>query len=113
MIAMLFKRYHAHVYFDANQEAHARALRQQLAGRFPVYVGTLHRQAIGPHPKGMFQVVFDDNQLGQLLPWLMQERQDLVILVHADSGDDQLDHTRHVMWLGQSLPLDLSVLTSA
>ncbi|MFT7095134.1 MAG: DOPA 4,5-dioxygenase [Alcanivorax sp.] len=39
----------------------------------------------------------------------MASRNGLTVFVHGLSGDDLRDHTELVMWLGESLPLDLSI----
>ena len=105
--------YHAHIYFDSQQAdavMKARQLRSQLAEQFHLPVGRLHLQPIGPHPRPMFQALLQREDLSNLVPWLMQNRGDLDILIHADTGNDLLDHSRHVLWLGSSLPLRLEAL---
>lgn len=102
--------YHAHIYFDAGQERLAHALRQQIVDRFRLPVGQVHPRPVGPHPKGMFQVLFSETQFGSFVPWLMAARGGLDVLVHRDTGDDLSDHTQYVLWLGNSLPLRLDVL---
>jgi DOPA 4,5-dioxygenase len=36
-------------------------------------------------------------------------RDGLTIFAHASTGDDVADHTRHVIWFGESEPLNLSI----
>jgi DOPA 4,5-dioxygenase len=36
-------------------------------------------------------------------------RGDLAVFAHASTGDDLADHTRHVIWFGESETLDLSI----
>jgi aromatic ring-cleaving dioxygenase len=105
--------YHAHVYFDATDRERAVRLRSELDRRFPVRVGHVHDRPVGPHAKAMFQVIFAPADFGRIVPWLMQHRDGLDVLVHPDTGDDLADHRDRAMWLGRSLPLDLSVLPSA
>jgi len=31
------------------------------------------------------------------------------VFVHPETGDDLTDHTRHAIWLGAMLPLELSI----
>ena len=102
--------YHAHVYFDVPQLDLASQLHRELAARFPVRLGRIFPKPIGPHPKPMFQVLFDASQFATVVPWLLANRQGLDVLVHGVSGDDLKDHTKLVMWLGNSHRLDLSVL---
>jgi len=105
--------FHAHVYFDPAQQTVAAALHQRAAALRAVRVGRLTSSPVGPHPKGMFQMLFSRDELAAVLVWLMRNRQDLDVLVHGDTGNDFLDHTQHVMWLGQSLPLKLDIFRLA
>lgn len=106
----MIRGYHAHVYFDAQSRATAVHLRDAVDRRFRLSLGRLHDQPVGPHTQGMYQIAFAVDQLSELVPWLMLNRQGLNILVHPCTGDDMADHTAHAMWLGQSLPLNLEVL---
>ena len=36
-------------------------------------------------------------------------RGDVDVFIHPNTGDDLLDHTQHIMWIGESYPLNLSV----
>lgn len=40
----------------------------------------------------------------------MLNRRGLTILVHPETGDDLADHSKHALWLGAVLPLDLEKL---
>ena len=40
---------------------------------------------------------------------LALNRGELTVFAHAESGEHLADHTRHVLWLGESLALDLSI----
>ena len=106
----LTAQYHAHVYFEPDQITTARQLYKQLAADFPVQLGRIFTIPIGPHPKPMYQVSFTAKSFASLVPWLMHNRQGLDVLIHGVSGDDLLDHTELLMWLGKSHDLDLSVL---
>ncbi len=99
--------YHAHVYFEPNQQQRAAQLREQLDRRFAVGLGRLYPMPIGPHSKGMFQASFDQSQFGEVVPWLLANRDGLDVLVHGYTGDDWRDHTELAMWLGQPVALRL------
>jgi aromatic ring-cleaving dioxygenase len=101
--------YHAHVYFDADSVAPARALCEEAGRRFGVQVGRVHEKLVGPHPRWSCQLAFDSSQFDQLVPWLDEHRQGLDVFVHGLSGDALQDHTTHASWLGREWPLDLSV----
>ncbi len=102
--------FHAHVYFDPARRDEAVQIRTQVGSRFRVQLGSVHDVPVGPHPKGMFQIVITNDQFGIVVPWLMLNRHGLDVLVHPETGDDLADHTRFAIWLGQILPLKLDVL---
>lgn len=102
--------YHAHVYFDANSVEQARALRERVSDEFDYAVGRFHEKNVGPHPRWSFQIAFKAEAFGTLVPWLALNRKGLTVFVHGLSGEDIYDHTELVMWLGESVELDLSVL---
>ncbi len=102
--------YHAHVYYDPASRAAAAALREALAERFRVALGRWHDEPVGPHPQAMYQVAFPVEEFARLVPWLMLDRGELVVLVHPLTGDEYADHAHHALWLGAKLPLALEVL---
>ena len=103
--------YHAHVYYDAEEKPRAEALRAAIEARFDVALGRWHDKPIGPHPRGSYQIAFGPEMLAALLPWLMLNRDGLVIFLHALTGDDMADHRDYALWLGPSEEIDLSVLS--
>lgn len=48
----------------------AARVREQLT-QFDVELGRWRDQAVGPHPKGMYQVAFTASAFGKIVPWLM------------------------------------------
>ncbi|MEJ2801334.1 DOPA 4,5-dioxygenase family protein [Comamonadaceae bacterium PP-2] len=104
----LYDRYHAHVYFDAQTVAQARALCQRAGERFDVQVGRVHERLVGPHPCWSCQLAFGKETFDALIPWLEAQRGGLDVLVHGDTGDNLADHTLHVSWLGRAHTLDVS-----
>jgi len=103
--------FHAHVYFGGGAEAAAaRALREALAERFTVRLGTWRDKPVGPHPLPMFQIAFAPDLFGTLVPWLMLNHQGLSILVHPNTGRPRQDHVADRIWIGAPLSLDESVL---
>jgi len=101
--------YHAHIYFDAETETQARSLIERVAERFAVTVGRVHCRPVGPHPCWSCQLAFGPELFAELMPWLILNRQGLVVFTHPLTGDDLADHTDYVVWLGEAQPLDLSV----
>lgn len=103
------KGYHAHVYYDASTMAQARALCEEASQLFPVTMGRMHQQPVGPHPDWSCQLAFDPEYIGVLLPWLALYRNGLVVFLHPNTGDDLKDHTEYAIWMGAVRELDLSV----
>jgi aromatic ring-cleaving dioxygenase len=107
--------YHAHIYFEPGERAAADRLRQRLSEVKGVrefasvlFVGELRDQPVGPHPKGQFEIHFFADALPQVTGLLRATG--LTVLVHPLTDDDLADHTSLGQWLGEPLPLDLSVL---
>ena len=103
--------YHAHVYYDAESKPRAERLRAAVEASFEVDLGRWHDKPIGPHPRGSYQIAFGPEQLASLLPWLMLNRDGLVVFLHALTGDHLADHRDYALWLGPSEEIDLSVLS--
>ncbi|MBT8443234.1 MAG: DOPA 4,5-dioxygenase family protein [Gammaproteobacteria bacterium] len=95
-------RFHAHVYFDLHELEQAIDLRREIGRRFAVPIDAVYDRPIGPHSKGTFQIVFRLEDFGVIVPWLIQHRGALDVLVHGDTGEHYVDHTQHVLWLGNS-----------
>ncbi|HUK10562.1 MAG TPA: DOPA 4,5-dioxygenase family protein [Stellaceae bacterium] len=102
--------YHAHVYYDPATRDRAAWLREEIGRRFECTLGRWHDNPVGPHPTSMYQVAFPVAEFPRLVPWLMLNRRELVVLVHPLTGDDYDDHAHHALWLGAKLPLNLDVL---
>ena len=68
---------------------------------------------LGPHPVAMFEVnLFTPAQFGAFIPWLVINRGPLSVLVHPNTdtpGEDERNHTQRATWMGERLPLDLSL----
>ncbi|MGF1491639.1 MAG: DOPA 4,5-dioxygenase family protein [Microcoleaceae cyanobacterium] len=107
-----YERYHAHVYFGATSLEKASLLCEAAGKRFGVSVGRIHQRLVGPHPRWSCQLSFDKTQFDSLIPWLENNRDGLTILVHALTGNDLADHTEHASWLGEAVPLKLSIFDS-
>jgi DOPA 4,5-dioxygenase len=101
--------FHAHIYFDAAEVDRAKALGDAARARFGVPVGHYHLGPVGPHPRGSVQLTVPPEQFGEFAQWLALNRDGLTIFAHASTGDDVADHTRHVIWFGESEPLRLEL----
>lgn len=106
---MAIRGYHAHIYFDAAQLETARALAAAAQAEFGCPVGHFHTASVGPHPRGSCQLSLEPGQFARFAIWAPEARGELTIFVHGLSGDDLADHTRYVIWFGNSEALDLSI----
>lgn len=104
-----YDRYHAHVYFDESSVNKAALLCEKAGELFGVTVGRVHQKLVGPHPRWSCQLAFNSAQFDRLIPWLETHRDGLTVLVHGLTGNDLADHTEHASWLGDAVPLKLSV----
>jgi aromatic ring-cleaving dioxygenase len=113
-VAIERQPYHAHIYFEPDERAAANRFHQRLseskrAGQLALlFVGELRDQPVGPHPKGQFEVHCREDAVPQLVSLIKQTG--LTALVHPLTDDDLADHTSLGQWIGEPLPLDLSVL---
>jgi aromatic ring-cleaving dioxygenase len=101
--------FHAHLYYDPEEVELARQLAAAAQARFAVAVGHFHLRPVGPHPRGSCQLTVPTDRFGDVAQWLALNRGPLTIFAHANTGDDLADHTRHVIWFGESEPLNLSI----
>lgn len=108
MRVMVLKNYHCHVYFTANQADQAQVLLGGIEAEFGLERGRFHTAPIGPHIGGSCQVLFQRDDLGPLVAWLMANRNGLTCFIHGVTGDDLVDHTDHVLWVGPEWELDLA-----
>lgn len=105
--------FHAHIYYDADEVDEARQLAAAAQARFGVPVGHFHLRPVGPHPRGSCQLTVPTDRFGEVAQWLALHRGGLTVFAHANTGDDLADHTRHVIWFGESEKLDLSIFDGA
>ena len=102
--------YHAHVYFDADTVDQARSFCEQAASLFRLDMGRMHKRPVGPHPRWSCQLAFKASEFDKIVPWLALNRDGLTIFTHPETGNAVEDHRDHAIWMGELLPLDLSVL---
>ena len=107
--AAVIREFHAHIYFDPPELESAKALAAAARQRFAIRVGHFHLRPVGPHPRGSCQLTVPAELFGELAAWLALNRGSLTVFAHAATGDDLADHSRHVIWIGPSEPLDLSI----
>ncbi|MDX1738568.1 MAG: DOPA 4,5-dioxygenase family protein [Alphaproteobacteria bacterium] len=102
--------YHAHIYFDKETSPKAKILRQAIETHFnDIDMGRFFEKNVGPHPRWSYQVAFHKKDFSDIINWLMLNRDGLTIFVHPQTGDALRDHRDHALWMGECLPLDLSI----
>lgn len=101
--------FHAHIYFDAQERAAAETFAKAARERFAAEVGRFHDKPVGPHPRGSCQLLLSAEAFGPFAAWAATARNGLTVFAHADTGDDPVDHTEHVVWFGASEPLNLQI----
>ena len=59
----------------------------------------------------MFEVnLFNPQQFGAFIPWLVINRGPLSALIHPNTDEELRDHSQRATWMGQPLPLQLGML---
>jgi aromatic ring-cleaving dioxygenase len=102
--------YHAHIYYNQESSAVAQTLHDALAENFPIEVGQLRDDPVGPHPVSQFAAIIKPEQFQTVVPWLMLNRAGLDILIHPLTDDQVEDHSTFALWLGMPIELRLDVL---
>ena len=100
--------YHVHLYYNGKTKKYAGDIRREMARRFKgrIEIGRWRDKAPqGPHPVSHFQVAFPSSVFNEVVPFLALNRGELNILLHPNTGNGYDDHTKHVMWIGPSIPL--------
>ena len=105
------RNFHAHIYYEPDEVELAKQLAAAVQARFEVAVGHFHLRPVGPHPRGSVQLSVPTDLFGDVAQFLALNRGPLTIFAHADTGNDLADHTEHVIWFGQSEPLDLTIFS--
>ena len=99
---------------NADQAKFALELWERIRREFPeLRIYRVWDRPVGPHPIAMFEVnLFTPKQFGAFIPWLVINRGPLSALVHPNTDDEERDHTQRATWMGERLPLDLSMFKS-
>lgn len=106
---MNFLSYHFHLYFDDSQVDLAKEVSSQLGQLFNLAVGRVWERPVGPHPVNSCQITVPKEKFEEVVSWLLVHRKTLDVFIHPEGGDDLLDHRDHIMWIGKSYEIDLSI----
>lgn len=101
--------YHSHVYYEESSINQAKELCERLAEKFDVEIGRFWEKPVGPHPMWSVQIKYEPNKFGRVMPYLMKNREGLIIFTHPVTGDDYTDHTDHAIWMGGMPELKLDI----
>ncbi len=102
--------WHCHIYFMPEQRDVAVRLNDGIQDRLPIWDYRWLDKSNVLHPLPMFRFQFRREDLAEFLEYITLNREDLSILVHAITGDDVVDHSENVMWVGPPLKLDIDKL---
>jgi aromatic ring-cleaving dioxygenase len=108
-LEIYFLNYHAHIYW-------ANLTEKELALSFRLTLhdngcglGRIKDKPVGPHPRPMYQVVYDAANQEFVESYLSQHHGEMSILLHEDIGHDhKRDHTDGARWIGEELTLNLA-----
>ena len=104
-----FSSYHFHLYFDDPQIPAAQSVAEQLADNFSVSVGRVWDRPVGPHPVNSCQITVPREKFEAIVSWLLVHRRGLDVFIHPEGDNDLIDHRDHIMWIGRSYEIDLSI----
>ena len=101
--------YHAHIYWN-NEEEKEKALGLRIfLHDNGCSLGRIRDRAVGPHPLPMYQAGYNEKIRVCIEEYLYSSNGGLSILLHENEGEDELrDHTTGARWIGHELELDLS-----
>lgn len=99
--------WHAHIYFPLGDGFKAKPFTEEVQEKFGFFVGRIWDKPVGPHPIGSCQITVPKGNLDAFLPWLLENRQGFDFFIHPNTGNDLLDHTERVMWIGKSYSLNI------
>ncbi|KAF9344727.1 hypothetical protein BGX26_003990 [Mortierella sp. AD094] len=118
------KEFHFHVYFFQAKPAALEAARQFRAqilelvslGYFRVQCSKtrtgheINEVPRGPHTLGSFEVWCPREDFARCYSWFALNHGSFSVLVHTVTREEIKDHTTRAAWLGQPVPLDISIL---
>jgi DOPA 4,5-dioxygenase len=101
-----FDFYHAHLYYNEDNMNEALKIGEQVNAIFSVGIGHFHQKPVGPHPAWSCQISVPVSHFSEIIQWLLFNRGSVDIFIHPDTGEDLIDHTQRLMWIGKSYSLN-------
>jgi aromatic ring-cleaving dioxygenase len=103
---MIIKHYHFHLYYELENLSLAADIRKEVNQAFDLEVGRLWEKPVGPHPVCSCQVTVPVDKFEEVTAWFLKNRKGIDLFIHPVSGDDILDHSDSIMWIGKSYKLN-------
>ena len=103
------KGYHAHIYFqNEDEEQRAKKLQQAAIAEFEEVDSEYWMdEPRGPHPVPNFVMEFMCDQYPNVVPWLSLNHDGLSVLIHPMTGDAPADHSKYALWIGDRIEVYL------
>lgn len=107
---MNFKNYHFHLYYPVAMIEQAQHILSKLSSEHKdIPIGRAWDKPVGPHPIGSCQVTVTHENFHQMIEWFFLNRAGFSVFIHAVTGDDYIDHTDYVLWMGKEHKLNLEI----
>ncbi len=108
-MSVIINDYHFHLYYESSTLNVAKDIAAQMLELFGVTSLTFHEKLVGPHPMWSVELLVSCSQFNEAFNWLVLNHKGLTVFCHPNTGDDLLDHTEHVFWIGESKKLNLEI----
>ncbi|WP_181404527.1 DOPA 4,5-dioxygenase family protein [Asticcacaulis tiandongensis] len=105
--------WHSHIYFTPETHHIALRLNEELQDNFKIWDYRWLDAANGLHPTPMFRFAILKEDFQRYVEWILKARAGLVVLVHAITGDDYVDHTYLALWIGEKYELGVERMREA
>ena len=104
--------YHLHLYYDASTIEVAKEIAYKAQELYGVGILTFHERLVGPHPMWSVELSTSEEKFPEVFKWMIFNHRGLTVFCHPNTGNDYLDHTDHVFWIGDSKKLKIEIFQS-